>query len=279
MTAGLSATVDAGAAGTLPVRLRLGLREWLPPAAVLIAFVVGWELVCVVLQLKQFVLPRPTAIATAWVTYLPDLTAAASFTFGEIVTGLLIGSVAGIVAGTATARFAAAREAILPFAIAANSVPILAFAPIFNNWFGVETQLSKAMVAAVLCFFPVMINTVRGLTGVPAAAVELMRSYAASEATVFRKLRVPHALPFVFTALRLATTLATIGAIVGEYFAAPRASLGQYIATHSSFLNFERSWAAIIFAAAIGIGLYLAVVLVERAVMPWYRSASEDDGR
>jgi NitT/TauT family transport system permease protein len=279
VTVGVGTASEAGAAGTLPVTLRLGLREWLPPAAVLIAFVVGWELVCVVLQLKQFVLPRPTAIAAAWVTYLPDLTAAASFTLGEIVTGLLMGSVAGIVAGTVTARFAAAREAILPFAIAANSVPILAFAPIFNNWFGVETQFSKAMVAAVLCFFPVMINTVRGLTSVPPAAVELMRSYAASEATVFRKVRVPNALPFVFTALRLATTLATIGAIVGEYFAAPRASLGQYIATHSSFLNFERSWAAIIFAAAIGIGLYLAVVVLERMVMPWYRSASEDDAR
>lgn len=279
MSAGVRVAPEGGAAGTLPVGLRLGLRDWLLPAAVLIGVLVAWELICVVLQLKQFILPRPSAIVAAWITYFPDLLAAASFTFGEIVTGLLIGSVAGILAGTLTARFATAREAILPFAIAANSVPILAFAPIFNNWFGVDKQLSKAMVAAVLCFFPVMINTVRGLTNVTPAALELMRSYAASEATVFRKLRVPTALPFVFTALRLATTLATIGAIVGEYFAAPRASLGQYIATHSSFLNFERSWAAIIFAAAIGIGLYLAVVVLERLVMPWYRSAAEDDGR
>ena len=75
---------------------------------------------------------------------------------------------------------------------------------------------------------------------------------------MFRKLRVPNALPYIFTALRLAATLATIGAVVGEYFAAPRASLGQYIATYSAFLDFERSWAAIVFACAIGIGLYLA---------------------
>jgi NitT/TauT family transport system permease protein len=169
-----------------------------------------------------------------------------------------------------TARFATLRESLMPFAIAANSVPILAFAPIFNNWFGVANPLSKAMVAAVLCFFPVMINTVRGLTSVPPAAMELMRSYAAGEAEVFRRVRVPTALPFVFTALRLATTLATIGAIVGEYFAAPRSSLGQYIATASAFLQFERSWAAIVFAAGIGIGLYLLVVLAERLVMPWY---------
>jgi NitT/TauT family transport system permease protein len=158
----------------------------------------------------------------------------------------------------------------MPFAVAASSVPILAFAPLFNNWFGLDQQLSKAMVAAALCFFPVMINTVRGLTTVDPQSLELLRSYATSEAGVFMKLRVPNALPYVFTALRLAVTLATIGAVVGEYFAAPRASLGQYIATYSAFLNFERSWAAIIFACAIGIGLYLVVVVVERIVMPWH---------
>jgi NitT/TauT family transport system permease protein len=149
-------------------------------------------------------------------------------------------------------------------------VPILAFAPLFNNWFGLDQQLSKAMIAAVLCFFPVMINTVRGLTLVDPAAIELLRSYASPEWVVFRKLRVPNALPYVFTSLRLAVTLATIGAVVGEYFAAPRASLGQYIATYSAFLNFERSWAAIVFASAIGIGLYILVAVVERIVMPWH---------
>jgi NitT/TauT family transport system permease protein len=127
----------------------------------------------------------------------------------------------------------------------------------------------KAMIAAVLVFFPVMINTVRGLLAVDPAALELMRSYAASELTIFRRLRVPNALPFVFTALRVATTLATIGAIVAEYFASPVGSLGQYIATQSSFLAFDRSWAAIIFAAAIGIGLYLLVVGLERIISPW----------
>src|SRR6185503_1025260 len=135
--------------------------------------------------------------------------------------------------------------------------------------FGIDKQLSKAMIAAVLVFFPVMINTVRGLLSVDAGALELMRSYAARERDVFRKVRIPASLPFVFTGLRVATTLATIGAVIGEYFGAPNLSLGRYIATHSSYLNFERSWAAIVFASAIGIGLYLAVVALERRVMPW----------
>jgi NitT/TauT family transport system permease protein len=262
--------VAAVAEPSMGVRAVRQARDWIPPMVLLIGFLVAWELTVRVLGLKQFILPRPLAIAAAWQTYLPELYAAARYTFLEIVAGLLIGATAGILVGTLTARFRFMQDSLMPFAVAASSVPILAFAPLFNNWFGLDQQLSKAMVAAVLCFFPVMINTVRGLTTVDPRAIELFRAYATPERAVFRKLRVPNALPYIFTSLRLAVTLATIGAVVGEYFAAPRASLGQYIATYSAFLNFERSWAAIVFACAIGIGLYLVVVVLERLVMPWY---------
>jgi NitT/TauT family transport system permease protein len=246
-------------------------RDVFPPIVAFVGLVAVWEVTVRALNLKQFILPSPVAIATAWAANLPVLVSAAMYTLGEIVAGLLIGSIAGILVGALSARFAPIRGSILPFAIVANSVPIIAFAPIFNNWFGTDNQLSKALIAAVLVFFPVMINTMRGLLNVDPSALELLRSYAAPERTVFRRLRVPNSLPFIFTALRVATTLATIGAIVSEYFAAPRGSLGQYIATQSAFLAFERSWAAIIFAAAIGIGLYLAVVGLERIVSPWAR--------
>jgi NitT/TauT family transport system permease protein len=245
------------------------IREWLPAIGFFLGALLAWELLVRLLGIKQFILPSPVAIANAVVTYFPELWQSASYTLVEILLGLAIGVVAGILAGIVTARYGAFRESILPFAIAANSVPIIAFAPIFNNWFGIDKQLSKAMIAAVICFFPVMINTVRGLTSAPPAAIELMRSYAATDAQVMRKVRIPAALPYIFTALRVATTLATIGAIIGEYFGAPKVSLGQYIVTYSSYLNFERSWAAIIFACAIGIGLYIAVVLAERLVAPW----------
>jgi NitT/TauT family transport system permease protein len=244
-------------------------RDWGPPVLLFAAILVTWEVVVRAFQIKQFILPGPIEIAVAWQTYLPELVDAASYTFLEILGGLVIGATGGIVVGTLTARYRSMQDSLMPFAVAASSVPILAFAPLFNNWFGLDSQLSKAMIAAALCFFPVMINTVRGLTTVDPQALELLRSYAAPESVVFRKLRIPNALPFVFTALRLAVTLATIGAVVGEYFAAPRASLGQYIATYSAFLNFERSWAAIVFACAIGLGLYALVVVIERLVMPW----------
>jgi len=250
--------------------IRVRIRDWGPPVILLTAFLVVWEIFVQAFHVKQFILPGPIAIAVAWQTYLPELLDAAGYTVIEVIGGMIIGATAGIAIGAITARYRSMQDSLMPFAVAASSVPILAFAPLFNNWFGLDNQLSKAMIAAALCFFPVMINTVRGLTNVDPAAVELLRSMAASETQVFRKLRVPNSLPYVFTALRLAVTLATIGAVVGEYFAAPRASLGQYIATYSAFLNFERSWAAIVFACAIGIGLYLVVVVLERLVMPWH---------
>ncbi|HET8785479.1 MAG TPA: ABC transporter permease [Candidatus Limnocylindrales bacterium] len=252
-----------------------GSRDWLLPAGIFVGALAAWELLVRVLGLKQFILPSPLAIGAAVGTYLPELLQSAQYTLVEIVAGLLLGATAGMLVGGVTARFGLLRDSLLPFGIAANSVPIIAFAPLFNNWFGIDKQLSKAMIAAVLVFFPVMINTVRGLLSVDHGALELMRSYAASEVQVFRRVRVPASLPFVFTGLRVATTLATIGAVIGEYFGAPTLSLGRYIATHSSFLNFERSWAAIVFASLIGVGLYALVVLLERAVMPWAAARAE----
>lgn len=248
------------------------LRDWTPAIVVAVGFILLWQSAVQLFNVQRFILPAPLAIGQAFGTYFSEIWAAASYTAYEAVGGLAIGVIAGIAAGLLTGRWAAARESLLPFAIALNSIPIIAFAPIMNNWFGLANPLSKMMIAALLVFFPVMINTVRGLTSVDPAALELMRSTAASDMTVLLKVRIPNALPFIFTALKVAATLATIGAIVGEYFGAPRASLGQYIAQHAAYYDFERSWAAIILAAAIGITLYVAVLIAERLIMPWHAS-------
>lgn len=271
MTTGASAVARPSIVSARRQLLRR-VGDWLPAAVVFVGFIVGWQLFVVVLGIERFVLPAPLAIGEAFVRYFDEIYAAARYTAVEAVSGLIIGATSGWLVALLTARWASVRESLLPFAIVLNSVPIIAFAPIMNNWFGLADPLSKAMIAAILVFFPVMINTIRGLTLVDPAALELMRSGAASEMAILRKLRLPNSLPFVFTALKVAATLATIGAIVGEYFGAPRASLGQYIVQHAAYFNFERSWAAIILAAAIGIGLYLFVVAAERLLMPWHAS-------
>ncbi len=255
------------------------VRSWLLPLGIFIGALIAWDLLTRVLGLPQFILPAPSKIAEAWVTYLPELWASATYTLVEIVLGMILGASAGLAAGIVVARWAGLRESLLPVAIGVSAIPIIAFAPLLNNWFGLDTQLSKAMVAAVLVFFPVLINTARGLLHVEPAALELMRSMAASDAQVFREVRSHAAMPFIFTALKVGTTLATIGAIIGEYFGAPSISLGQYIVRYAAFLNLERSWAAIVFASAIGIGLYVLVALAERLMMPWhasYRTVTEE---
>jgi NitT/TauT family transport system permease protein len=170
------------------------------------------------------------------------------------------------------ARFRTAGLALMPFAVAANAVPIIAFAPITNNWFGLLNPFSKMAIAAVLCFFPVMVNTLRGLTSVNPRAIELMRSYAAGDVSVFRHVRIPSSLPFMFTGLKVAAVLSMIGAIVGEYFGGPTNALGVSILNDTQLFNFPRAWAGIALASAFGIAFYGAVALAERLTTSWHPS-------
>ena len=195
------------------------------------------------------------------------------FTFKEALGGFLLGSLAGFVVALVLAAGGRSAAALMPYAIAANAIPIIAFAPITNNWFGILSPASKIVIAAVICFFPVMINTLRGLTSVPPAAVELMRSYAASDGDIYRRVRIPHALPFIFSALKVATVLAMIGAIVGDYFGGSDQALGILIRHSAGVFAFEEAWAAILVACVLGIAFYGAVALVERLTMGWHVSA------
>ena len=157
------------------------------------------------------------------------------------------------------ARWRRLGRALQPYAIAASAIPIIAFAPITNAWFGPFGKTSKMAIAAVLCFFPVFVNTIRGLTSVRPSSIELMRSYAAGEIDIFRRVRFPTALPFIFTALKIATVLAMIGAIVGEYFGGSPEALGVLINSRNATFDFEEAWAGIGVACAFGIAFYLAV--------------------
>lgn len=253
----------------------LGARvvEFAPAVIVLIVGLVALEVIVDTLNIQKFILPRPSAIGAALVAYWSDATfplaASAAQTIREALGGLVIGTVAGLVVAFGSARWATARGLVLPLAIAANAIPIIALAPLVNAWFGILSPVSKMIMAAILVFFPVMANVTRGLTQVEPAAIELMRSYAASDWTILRKVRIPNALPFFFTAMKIATTLSLIGAIVGEYFGGQTQVLGHLIIQTTSALRYEITWAAILLGALAGITLYLVTVLVERFVIPW----------
>ncbi len=249
---------------------------YLPALLVAVGTLVVWEVGVGALQIKAFIFPQPSAILSAlqanWASPQYPLFASAQATLYEAAGGLLIGTAAGVGVAFATSRWATTRGLLLPIAVAANAVPIIAFAPLFNNWFGVLEPLSKMMMAAVLVFFPVMANVTRGLTQVDPAALELMRSYASGEGAILRKVRIPNALPYFFTALKLATTLSLIGAIVGEYFGGSSIVLGRVIVQSASALRFDVTWAAILLTAVTGITFYLVTTALERLVIPWHAS-------
>jgi NitT/TauT family transport system permease protein len=249
--------------------------------AVFVAAIILWEVIVQAGALGSLPLPSPTEIVAAlganWGSGRWPLGEAAAATLFEAVGGLLIGTVAGVAVAFAAGRFATARELLLPLAVAASAVPIIAFAPLMNNWFGVLSPLSKMMIVAVLVFFPIVVNVTRGLTQVEPAALELLRSYAASEATVLRVLRIPNALPYFFTALKVAATLSLIGAIVGEYFGGSSEVLGRVIVESAGALRFDVTWAAIILAAATGVVFYVIIVGIERLVIPWHASLRAEE--
>jgi NitT/TauT family transport system permease protein len=253
--------------------VRGSAADYLPAVVVFVAAILFLELGLPALGVRSFLLPRPSAVVAAlqdnWLTGRFALQPAALATLQEALLGLAIGTIAGVLVAFATARWTTARGLLLPLSVAANAIPIIAFAPLLNNWFGLLNPLSKALMAAVLVFFPVMANVTRGLVQVDPAAVELMRSYAASDGTILRKVRIPNALPYFFTALKVVTTFSLIGAIVAEYFGGSNSSLGRRIVESASAFKYEITWGAIALGALTGIVLYVAVVAIERLVIPW----------
>jgi NitT/TauT family transport system permease protein len=269
----VSSTVVEPVPSGLKQELGGRLRDWLPALVVFVVVIGLWQGLTTAFDVQTFLLPKPSDIAHAFWGDKGVLWDYAVYTFKEAAGGFALGSGLGIITAIFLARFRIVGRAVLPFAVAANAIPIIAFAPITNNWFGLLNPFSKMAIAAVLCFFPVMVNTLRGLTSVDPRAIELMRSYAAGEVAEFRHVRIPSSLPFMFTGLKLAAVLSMIGAIVGEYFGGPTNALGVSILNDTQLFNFPRAWAGIALASAFGIVFYGAVALVERLTTSWHPSA------
>ena len=246
-------------------------NQWLAPLVVFVVVMALWETVVRVLQVPVFLLPTPSAIATTFVANAPELLLYGFNTFRQALIGFAIGCSAAIVVAMIIARSRTLAEVLVPLAVASNSVPIVAMAPLAIVWFGIG-EGSKIAIVAVMCFFPTLVSSVRGLMAASPVEVELLRSYAATEWQTFTKLRVPTALPFVFNAFKICSTLSMIGAIVAEFFGGSVKYLGVYIKTEANILHTTNAWAAIVVACLIGIAFYLAIVAVERALMPWHVS-------
>jgi NitT/TauT family transport system permease protein len=251
------------------VTLQRRVLDWVPAIAVFAIGIVAWQALVVTFDVQEFLLPRPSVIATTFWDERAPLWHAGIYTFKEALGGFALGSSLGILSALVFAAFRPLGTAFMPFAVAANAIPIIAFAPIMNDWFGLLNPFSKMAIASVLCFFPVLINTLRGLTSVDPRSIELMQSYAAGRASIFRRVRIPASLPHMFAGLKIASVLSMIGAIVGEYFGGPITALGVTILNASAYSNFPVAWAGIVLASAFGILFYGAVALAERLTTSW----------
>jgi NitT/TauT family transport system permease protein len=238
---------------------------------VFVLIIAGWEAAVRLLHIPDYTLPAPSKIAETLPT-ISELPNDAFYTaVKEALPGYMIGSGIGFLVAMLAGRFVWVARGVLPYAVISNSIPIIGMAPIAVVLFGFDWQ-SKAFIVAVLTFFPMVVNAYRGLTSVDALQVQLMDSYAAGRWETFRKLHFPASLPFAFNALKINTTLAMIGAIVGEYFGAQSEGLGYYISTEAGSLAMDQVWAAVVVACAIGIAAYLCVVVLERIFTSWHIS-------
>ena len=267
-------TTSVVAVGTAPA-LRAE-RKWLAPLLVFVIMTALWEVAVRLLQVPVFLLPPPSAILTTFFGNAGELFSYGLNTFRQAILGFAIGCGLGIVVAMVIARSQMLADVLVPMAVASNSVPIVAMAPLAIVWFGID-EGSKIAIVAVMCFFPTLVSTVRGLMAASPAEVELLRSFAASEWDTFRKLRVPTALPYLFNAFKVCSTLSMIGAIVAEFFGGSVKYLGVYIKTEANILHTTNAWAAIIVACLIGIAFYLVIVGVERWLMPWHSSQRADE--
>ncbi|MEA1902479.1 MAG: ABC transporter permease [Actinomycetota bacterium] len=263
---------DTPAGTRTPSALRHRVKNLIPAGISFLVVMALWEGAIRVFDVEAFILPAPSLIIERFIATSDVVWGAGWNTFLEAAGGLIGGTMLGVGVAFATIRWAPVREGLMPVAVAANSVPIIALAPIANGMFSITSPVPKMAVVGVVVFFPVMINTTRGLLEVDADELELMRSYAATPREVMRRVRVPHALPYFFSAMKVVAVLSIVFAIVAEYFGGSQDVLGQYILNKASLFVFPDAWAGILVASILGVVLYAAVLLAERLVMPWHVS-------
>jgi NitT/TauT family transport system permease protein len=245
------------------------LKAVWPPIVIAIVVLGAWQLLVVSRNIQPYLLPSPWLIGTNFFKDVGLMWSAALYTGTTALIGLIAGTVVGVVAALLAQRFLVFNRIVTPLAAGLATVPIIALTPILNNMFNITSRTPRVLVTAIIVFFPVFVNVLRGLVQVSPVQLELMRSLNASPGRTMRVLRMPNALPFFFTAMKVAAPLAVIAALVAEYFGGPQEGLGSRIASNAANTAYGRAWAYVVAAIITGLLFYLAVLLAERLAAPW----------
>ena len=227
----------------------------------------AWELLADTLKVPTWILPAPSAIFAAAIKWAPELVHNSWVTLRETVVGFLLAIVLSLPLAILISLNPLARKLLYPILLGLQSVPKVAVAPLVILWFGLS-EWPKIIVVVLVCFFPILVNMVAGLEAVPKTMLDLMRSLGASPHTVFRRLRVPVALPHFFTGCKVAVTFAVIGAVISEFVAA-QDGLGYLILISTAQSQTPLAFAAIALLTVLSIGLFHGVEFIERRVVDW----------
>jgi NitT/TauT family transport system permease protein len=258
MTATLAAPPDH--------RLRRALGSLIPPAVFGIGFVVVWELIVQGFDLKPYFLPAPSAIAEAFVDNFGHIKDAAFVSGGNALVGLIAGTVLGVASAFLLMRFRLLNELATPLAVALNAIPIIVLVSLFINMYPSTSEMPRRLMVTLIVFFIVLVNVAKGLRQVHPIHVELLRSYAATPVAVLRKARVPNAVPYLFTALKIAAPTSVITAFVAEYFGGNQNGLGNRITSNVAIARNAEAWAYVVGACLVGLTFYLVSVLLESVI-------------
>jgi NitT/TauT family transport system permease protein len=249
-----------------------GLINLMIPALLGVWFISLWELATIGLAIPHVLLPAPSIVGEAIASSIPTLAADFNQTvIKAVIPGFLLGNLVGFSVAVVADKIPFLRRGLLPVGNLVSAIPIVGIAPIMVMWFGFDWQ-SKVAVVVIMTFFPMLVNTIAGLGESDAMEKDLLRSYGATYWQSFFKLRLPNALPFVFNALKINSTLALIGAIVAEFFGTPIVGMGFRISTEVGRMNIEMVWASIAVAALAGSTFYGALALLERRFTFWHAS-------
>jgi ABC-type nitrate/sulfonate/bicarbonate transport system permease component len=236
--------------------------------------VLCWELFVRLDNTPRWFLPPPSAVALALYDGWRLLAHHTWVTLQAVLAGFAIAVILGVVLAVPIASARIVARAVYPLVVASQAVPVVALAPILLIWFGYGLT-PKIIVVTLICFFPIVVNMVDGLRAVDREWIELLRSMGADRWTILRVVRIPAALPYLFSGLRVAAAVSVIGALIGEWVGSS-AGLGYYMTRSAAQFLTARVFAAVLISALLGLALFAAVALLERLALPWQRVARTD---
>jgi len=239
------------------------LRSFTIPFVFGVSFLAFWESAVKFFKLKPYFLAPPSKILEQFFHNAARIWDAASVSGMNALVGLIAGTIFGVAMSFILSRFRLLSSLVTPLAIALNAIPIFVLVAVLNNMYSITSEIPRRIMVSLVVYFIVLVNVAKGLTQVKTTHLEIMRSYAASDVEILRKVRVPNAVPYLFTALKISAPAAVITSFVSEYFGGSQNGLGSRITSNIANSKNAAAWAYVLGACLLGLAFYLVSVVLE----------------